>query len=61
MQQLFVKVHILNMGVIDITSAGQLIFTIFERDMIVTRTQEGKLYAKTHDPPLSRETPPNVY
>ena len=58
-QQLFdqnIKVQILNMGTIDNTPTGQLIFTIFsafaqfERDMIVTRTQEGKLYAKTHDP-----------
>lgn len=51
-----VKIQILNMGTIDNTPTGQLIFTIFsafaqfERDMIVTRTQEGKLYAKTHDP-----------
>lgn len=51
-----VKINILNMGVIDNTPTGQLIFTIFsafaqfERDMIVTRTQEGKIYAKTHDP-----------
>lgn len=58
-QELFkedVKVNILNMGLIDNTPTGQLVFTIFsafaqfERDMIVTRTQEGKLYAKTHDP-----------
>ena len=58
-QELFsrnVKVNILNMGLIDNTPTGQLIFTIFsafaqfERDMIVTRTQEGKLYAKQHDP-----------
>ena len=45
-----------NMGTIDNTPTGQLIFTIFsafaqfERDMIVTRTQEGKLYAKKNDP-----------
>lgn len=45
------------MGVIDRTSAGQLIFTIFERDMIVTRTQEGKLYAKTHDPHFQERRP----
>ena len=51
-----VKIQILNMGTIDNTPTGQLIFTIFsafaqfERDMIVTRTQQGKLYAKTHDP-----------
>lgn len=58
-QELFkenVKVNILNMGLIDNTPTGQLVFTIFsafaqfERDMIVTRTQEGKLYAKQHDP-----------
>ena len=58
-QQLFdqdIKVQILNMGTIDNTPTGQLIFTIFsafaqfERDMIVTRTQEGKLYAKKNDP-----------
>lgn len=57
-QELFnrdVKVNILNMGIIDNTPTGQLIFTIFsafaqfERDMIVTRTQEGKAYAKLHD------------
>ncbi|MGA3413869.1 recombinase family protein, partial [Lactiplantibacillus pentosus] len=50
-QELFkenVKVNILNMGLIDNTPTGQLVFTIFsafaqfERDMIVTRTQEGK-------------------
>lgn len=51
-----IKVNILNMGIIDNTPTGQLIFTIFsafaqfERDMIVTRTQEGKEYAKRNDP-----------
>ena len=68
-QELFsrnVKVNILNMGLIDNTPTGQLIFTIFsafaqfERDMIVTRTQEGKLYAKQHDP-LFREGRPKTY
>jgi DNA invertase Pin-like site-specific DNA recombinase len=68
-QRLFdqdIKVHILNMGTIDNTPTGQLIFTIFsafaqfERDMIVTRTQEGKLYAKTHDPNF-REGRPKTY
>lgn len=57
-QQLFergIKVHILNMGIIDNTPTGQLIFTIFsafaqfERDMIVSRTNEGKRYAKLND------------
>lgn len=61
-----IKVHILNMGVIDNTPTGRLIFTIFsafsqfERDMIVTRTQEGKMYAKAHDP-LFKEGRPNTY
>ncbi|KRM91884.1 recombinase family protein [Fructilactobacillus florum] len=68
-QELFkrnVKVNILNMGVIDNTPTGQLVFTIFsafaqfERDMIVTRTQEGKLYAKSHDP-FFREGRPQTY
>ena len=71
-QELFnrnIKVNILNMGLIDNTPTGQLIFTIFsafaqfERDMIVTRvtrTQEGKLYAKQHDP-LFREGRPKTY
>ena len=50
-----IKVNILNMGLIDSTPTGQLIFTIFsafaqfERDMIVTRTQDGKNYAKQND------------
>ena len=68
-QELFnrnIKVNILNMGLIDNTPTGQLIFTIFsafaqfERDMIVTRTQEGKLYAKQHDPSF-REGRPKTY
>ncbi|WP_033617487.1 recombinase family protein, partial [Lactiplantibacillus plantarum] len=68
-QELFkenVKVNILNMGLIDNTPTGQLIFTIFsafaqfERDMIVTRTQEGKLYAKQHDSSF-REGRPKTY
>ena len=48
-----VKVHVLNMGVIDDSSAGHLIASIlfsfaeFERDMIVERTQEGKARART--------------
>lgn len=50
-----VKVNILNMGLIDNTPQGKLIFTIFsafaefERDMIVERTQEGKAIAKTKE------------
>ena len=47
-----VKVHILNIGLVEDTSTGRLIFNIlssfaeFERDMIVERTQEGKALAK---------------
>ena len=54
-RQLFdmgVRVHVLNMGVIENTPTGRLIFNImmsfaeFERDMIVERTQEGKMMAR---------------
>jgi DNA invertase Pin-like site-specific DNA recombinase len=61
-----IKVNILNMGLIDNTPTGQLIFTIFsafaqfERDMIITRTQEGKAYAKRPDPHF-REGRPQTY
>lgn len=47
-----VRVHILNMGLVEDTPTGNLIFTVmsafaqFERDMIVERTQEGKAIAK---------------
>lgn len=47
-----VKVHILNMGIIENTPTGKLIYSIFsafaefERDMIVQRTKEGKQIAK---------------
>lgn len=47
-----VKVHILNMGLLDNTPASTLIHNIFfafaefERDMIVERTQEGKAIAR---------------
>ncbi|WP_174732988.1 recombinase family protein [Mesobacillus harenae] len=47
-----VKVHVLNMGLVEDTPTGRLILTIisgfaeFERDMIVERTQEGKAIAK---------------
>ncbi|MGF2007315.1 recombinase family protein, partial [Lactococcus lactis] len=56
-------VHILNIGLIDNTPTGQLIFTIFsafaqfERDLIVTRTQEGKNFAKIHDPNFKEGRP----
>lgn len=47
-----VKINILNLGIIENTSNGRLIFTIFsafadfERDLIVERTQAGKEIAK---------------
>lgn len=47
-----IKVHVLNMGMMDNTPTGRLIrnvmlaFAEFERDMIVERTQEGKNIAK---------------
>lgn len=50
-----VKVHVLNMGLIENTPTGKLILTImsgfaeFERDMIVERTQEGKAIAKQRE------------
>ncbi|MGG3449580.1 recombinase family protein [Domibacillus aminovorans] len=50
-----VKVHILNIGLVENTATGRLIFNIlssfaeFERDMIVERTQEGKALAKQRD------------
>lgn len=59
MEDLFkrgVIVNILNMGIIDNSPTGSLIFTIFsafaqfERDMIVVRTEEGKTYARLHNP-----------
>ena len=50
-----VKVHILNMGLIEDTPMGRLILTVmlafaqFERDSIVERTQDGKAIAKESD------------
>jgi DNA invertase Pin-like site-specific DNA recombinase len=49
-----VKVHVLNIGLIEDTPTGRLILSVmlafaeFERDMIVERTQEGKAIAKQH-------------
>ena len=68
-QKLFNKkiaVHILNIGIIEDTPTGRLTFNIFsafaefERDMIVTRTQEGKMYARMHNPNF-REGRPKKY
>jgi len=47
-----IKVHVLNMGLVEDTPTGRLILNImlafaeFERDMIIERTQEGKAIAK---------------
>lgn len=47
-----VKVHVLNMGLIEDTPTGRLLFNVmvsfaeFERDMIIERTQEGKAIAR---------------
>ncbi|MCP1146154.1 recombinase family protein [Lysinibacillus endophyticus] len=60
-----VKVHVLNMGLVEDTPTGNLIFTVmsafaqFERDMIVERTQEGKAIAKQRED--FREGRPNKY
>lgn len=60
-----VKVHILNLGIIENTPNGRLIFNIFmsfaefERDLIVERTQEGKAIAKQK--PGFREGRPHKY
>lgn len=60
-----IKVHILNMGMLDNTPASKLIrviffgFAEFERDMIVERTQEGKAIAKQNAD--FREGRPNKY
>lgn len=50
-----VRIHILNMGIMDNTPNGKLIrniffsFAEFERDMIVERTREGKAIARTKE------------
>src|SRR5690625_2808128 len=55
-----VSVHILNMGLVEDTPTGRLIFNVmlsfaeFERDMIVERTQEGKAIAR-QDPNFKEE------
>lgn len=50
-----VRVHILNMGVVDNTAMGRLMLTMlagfaeFERDMIVERTQAGRAAARQRE------------
>lgn len=56
LQERQVKIDILNMGIIDNTSIGKFTVTMLlavaemERDTIVSRTEEGKKYAKAHNP-----------
>lgn len=62
-----IRVHVLNIGLIENTSTGRLIFNIlmsfaeFERDMIVERTQAGLEIARTKEgfrmgrPPIFKE------
>lgn len=51
-----ITLDVLTMGKIDKSPTGKLIYTIFaafadfERDLIVTRTREGRDWAKAHDP-----------
>ena len=60
-----VRTHVLNMGIIENTPTGRLIFTImsafadFERDLIVERTQEGKALARQKEG--FKEGRPNKY
>ena len=65
-QELFDKkiaVYILNIGIIEDTPTGRLIFNVFsafaefERDLILTRTQEGKMYARMHNPSFKEGRP----
>ena len=57
-----IKVHVLNMGLVEDTPTGRLIFSVmlafaeFERDMIVERTQEGKAIARL-DPDFKEGRP----
>lgn len=58
-----VKVHILNMGLIDDTPTGRLIMNImfafaeFERDMIVERLADGRAQAKASNPDYKEGRP----
>lgn len=51
-----VILRVLNIGTIDNSPSGRLIFTVFsafaefERDLIVSRTREGKAWAKANNP-----------
>lgn len=58
-----IKINVLNIGQIDNTSTGRLIFTIFsafadfERDLILDRMQEGKEWAKKNNPDFHEGMP----
>lgn len=61
-----ITVNVLNMGRLDNTPGGKLMrnvissFAEYERDMIVSRTQEGKAYAKQHNPSYREGRPKRV-
>lgn len=62
-----ISVHILNMGILEDTSMGQMLLTVllafaeFERNMIVERTAAGKAYRKEHDPTYREGRKPQEY
>ena len=61
-----VKVHILNMGVLDSSPTNSLLrnimlaFSEFERQLILDRTSSGKIYARENNPNY-KEGRPRVY
>jgi len=58
-----IAITVLNIGKLENTSVGRMIYTILlsvaemERDMIISRTQEGKVYAKKHNPNFKEGRP----
>lgn len=58
-----ITINVLNVGQIENTTVGRLIYTVLlavadmERDMIIERTQEGKAYAKKHNPNYTEGRP----
>ncbi len=61
-----ITVNILNMGKLDDSAGGKLLrnmisaFAEYERDLIVSRTAEGKRYAKQHNPNYREGRPKRV-
>lgn len=61
-----ISITVLNLGKIENTSIGRMIYTILlsvaelERDMIVERTQAGKEYARKHNPNFKDGRPKRV-